>query len=422
MHKSKYEKYKEKYLALRYNLKGGKSLVNLLYNFDNNDFIKWYTYKIDDGFNAYEIFKDSFFYDKTPLAYQLVEQPLSILVGATNMSNLDYNRFKDSKVYTLYIDEKDSTNVERQYDMYTIEYQNIFSNMGSYLKEFVSQIHFDRGVAYSCSIDYLKLAENILMRDGKIVFDLMQHMTFSHNFNRISNVFYVDTYVIKDDSVTIDFVPIDFVPIDEIVHNGIRYYHTHTIVSKESLEDRFNVMINVDQQLIIPRIKDSKYANGNISPQIELIITDDITNEEFKKDPYRGYIDYCTQKYPSLRFEQKTFSFSNYTYPVPIKTINEELHIDSYNPIFDFIFNQIMNLNERIVYIRDKTLSDRQINDLIDRLLYHRQLLNSFNLIMESQKTVRHLLGPPPYTNRNIDKVIYNELKKRFEYIEATRI
>jgi hypothetical protein len=417
MYKSIYEKYKEKYLTLRHNLKGGKSLVNLLYNFDNNDFIKWYTYKIDDGFNAYEIFKDSFFYDKTPLAYQVVEQPLSILVGATNMNLLDYNRFKDSKVYTLYIDEKDSTNVERQYDMYTIGYQNIFSNMGSYLKEFVRQIHFDTGVTYFCSIDYLKLAENILIKGGKIVFDLMQHMTYPHHFNRISNVFYVDTYVIKDDSVTIDFVP-----IDEFMQNGIRYYHTHTIVSKESLEDRFNVLINVDQQLITPRIKDSKYGSSHISPQMELLIADDITKEEFKKDTYRGYIDYCTKEYPNLRFEQKTFSFSNYTYPVPIRLINEELHIDSYNPIFNFIFNQIMNLNERIAYIRDKTLSDRQINDLIDRLLYDRRLLNSFNPIMASQKTVRHLLGPPPYTNRNIDKVIYDELKKRFEYIEGTKI
>ena len=76
--------------------------------------------------------------------YHLIQEELSILVGATNMYNdmqyndydmqyndYDYGRFKNSPVYNLYIDREDSTNIERQYDMYTIGYQNIFSNMGS---------------------------------------------------------------------------------------------------------------------------------------------------------------------------------------------------------------------------------------------------------------------------------------------------
>ena len=381
MYKLKYEKYKEKYLALRHNLKGGKSLVNLLYNFDNNDFIKWYTYKIDDGFNAYEIFKDSFFYDKTPLAYQLVEQPLSILVGATNMNTLDYNRFKDSKLYTLYIGEKDSTNVEKQYDMYTIGYQNIFSNMGLYLKEFVRQIHFDTGVTYFCSIDYLKLAENILIKGGKIVFDLRQHMSTVYFFDRDLNIF---------------------------TSEGL-YAETLT---KEEIEDKYNISIDIKTQIIISRIKNSRYGRNYLSPQIQLSIIDKITQQHFKKDPYRGYIDYCTKEYPTLRFEEKTYSFSNYTYPVPIRTINEELHIYSYCDTFDFIVNYIMTLDERIHYIKYNVLSVEKIDILIDRLFSNRRLLELFKIKIN---LVRN-------TDRMIEYFIYDELIKRYEYIEGIKI
>jgi len=367
-------------------LRGGKQLTNILYHFDEKDFVTWYTYKKDDLENAYEIYKDLLFYTKNLLSYGVTDSQLSILVGATNMYN-DYDRFKDSNVYDLYIDREDSTNIERQYDMYTIGYQNIFSNMGLYLVGRVSRIHFDISVAYFCEIDYLTLAENILIAGGTIVFDLVQHFSVLYDFNRELNIF--DTGSGK--------------------------------ITKEEIENRHNVVIDVEQELITPRITDGIYGSGDLVPQISATIIDPKTNQQFKTDPYRGYIDYCRQRYPSLRFEQKTYSFSNYTYPVPIKTIktiNQELHIDSYNNIFNFIANNVMTLAERIDYINYKRLSYDKMHELINRVANTTKLFREYVLIeRDTPKLVRGLT-----THFDIEKEIFFELTKQYDYIEGTKI
>ena len=356
-------------------LRGGKPLVNPLYK---EQFIEWYTNKKRDKVNAYEIFNEL-------LSYNLIEEELSILVGATNMyddmhyNDYDYYRFKNSTVYNLYIDRVDSTNIERQYDMYTIGYQNIFSNMGLYLVGRVWQIHFDISVAYFCPIDYLKLAENILIPGCKIVFDLAQHMGMVCIFNRELNIFYLGRHA----------------------------------MTKEEIENRYNVVINVDKQVITPRITNGIYGSGHLSPQIGLNIFDSRTNKPFKRDLYRGYIDYCREKYPRLSFAEKTYSYANYSYPVPIKTINQE--IDSYNSIFNFIANNVMTLSERIDYIRNKRLSDSQINEFINRVLSRTRLFNNF-----CQET------DTDHTRPNIDQYITGrinyEIKLNNEYIEGTKI
>jgi len=350
-------------------LRGGKQLTNILYHFDKHDFVTWYTYKKDDlNENAYEIYKDLLLYHANLDSFQVNESPLSILVGATNMYH-DYDRFKDSNVYDLYICEEDSTNIERQYDMYTIGYQNIFSNMGLYLVGRVSRIHFDISTAYFCPIEYLTLAENILISHGKIVFDLEQHGGRVYFFDRELNIF----------------------------NPGRK--------TKEEIENEYNVVIDVDQKVVTSRITDGIYGNGYIAPQI-IGIFESTTNKPFRKEPYRGYIDYCRQRYPRLRFEQKTYSFSNYTYPVPIKTINQELHIDSYNNIFNFIANNVMTLDERIYYIRYKRLSADKMYELIDRVAYTPQLSRQYGLT----------------TYLDIEQSIFFELTKQYDYIEGTKI
>ena len=359
-------------------LRGGV-LQNILYHFEKDDFVTWYNYKKDDlNENDYEIFKDLLLYCANLFSCEVFQNPLRILVGATNMYH-DYDRFKDSNLYDLYIGEEVSTNIERQYDMYTIGYQNIFSNMGLYLVGRVWQIHFDISVAYFCPIDYLKLAENILIPGCKIVFDLAQHMGMVCIFNRELNIFYLGRHA----------------------------------MTKEEIENRYNVVINVDKQVITPRITNGIYGSGHLSPQIGLNIFDSRTNKPFKRDLYRGYIDYCREKYPRLSFAEKTYSYANYSYPVPIKTINQE--IDSYNSIFNFIANNVMTLSERIDYIRNKRLSDSQINEFINRVLSRTRLFNNF-----CQET------DTDHTRPNIDQYITGrinyEIKLNNEYIEGTKI
>jgi hypothetical protein len=356
-------------------LRGGKQLTNILYHFDKDDFVRWYTYKKDDlNENAYEIYKDLLLYRTNLLSYGVTESQLSILVGATNMYH-DYDRFKDSNVYDLYICEEDSTNIERQYDMYTIGYQNIFSNMGLYLVGRVSRIHFDISTAYFCPIEYLTLAEKILMYRGTIVFDLEQHGGPVYFFDRELNIF----------------------------NPGRK--------TKEEIENEYNVVIDVDQKVVTSRITDGIYGNGYIAPQI-IGIFESTTNKPFRKEPYRGYIEYCREKYPRLRFEPKIYSFLNYTYPVPIKTINQELHIDSYNNIFNFIANNVMTRDERIDYITYKSLSVDKMNELINKVIYSTQLFNDFCTACSlSNRSIYY-----------IKDIIIDEITLNHNYIEGTKI
>jgi len=354
-------------------LRGGKQLTNILYHFDKDDFVRWYTYKKDD-LNAYEIYKDLLFYRANLDSFGVTDSQLSILVGATNMYN-DYDRFKNSPVYDLYIDREDSTNIERQYDMYTIGYQNIFSNMGLYLVGRVSRIHFDISTAYFCPIEYLTLAENILISHGTIVFDLEQHGGPVYFFDRELNIF----------------------------NPGRK--------TKEEIENEYNVVIDVDQKVVTSRITDGIYGNGYIAPQI-IGIFESTTNKPFRKEPYTGYIEYCREKYPRLRFEPKRYSFLNYTYPVPIKTINQELHIDSYNNIFNFIANNVMTRDERIDYITYKSLSVDKMNELINRVIYSTQLFNDFCTACSlSNRSIYYIK----------DRII-DEITKNHDYIEGTKI
>lgn len=172
-----------------------------------------------------------------------------------------------------------------------------------------------------------------------------------------------------------------------------------------------NVVIDVEYQLITPRITDGIYGSGDISPQIGVNIIDSYNNQPFKEYPYEGYIDYCSKRYRTLRFEEKTYSFLNYTYPVPIKTINQAFHIDSYNSIFNFIVNNVMTRYERIDYIKNKQLSEKTIYILVDRVLSNIRLFNDF-----CAKTT---------INRNypyIDSYIINIIEGTHTYIEATKI
>jgi hypothetical protein len=398
MYKLKYEKYKQKYLMLKNNLhtnsklnmKGGKPLNCISAEYDKEEFPYVYTELIAEGKTPFDIFLDSYYKHKI--------ESFSILVGATNDEPNDYNRFRDSEIYSLYIDRDNPTHPYRQYEMYTIGKNFIFSDIKRFPAESVNHIHFDTGVAYSCSIDYLKLAEHILIPGGKIIFDLMQHERFTLHFDRKSDTF---------KSIT------------------------GSIFEKKSLEENNNILINTETKMIIPQITDSKYGSNILAPQIKVYVIDTQTNKQFDLDPYRGYIEYCSDKYSRLRFEEKTYSFSDYTYPVPIRLINTDLHIHSFNDTFDFIFNQIMTLDERNVYIKVKTLTIEQINNFITRLIEDDKLklkfykhTNNFERILIEYKidTTELVDDQISLSNDIIRQFIIGELyEKKFQYIEATK-
>jgi hypothetical protein len=137
------------------------------------------------------------------------------------------------------------------------------------------------------------------------------------------------------------------------------------------------------------------------------------------------------QEYPTLRFEEKTYSFSNYTYPVPIRIINSDLHIKSFNDTFDFIFNELMTLDERNLYIKEKTLTIEQIQKFITRLLeddklklkFYKHTNNFKKILIERDINITELVDDQKAMSDDIIRqfIIRELYEQKFEYIEATK-
>ncbi len=408
MYKSKYEKYKEKYLALKYflqmNMKGGKPLNNIFFYFlAKDDFIEYYREKMVN-FNAYEILITLL--NDNLLDPNIGLEPLTILVGATNRFDYDYDRFKDSELYSLYIDETDSTDPSRQYDMYTIGYKNIFSDIEKFPAESVNHIHFDFGVTEWCSIDYLKLAEHILINGGKIIFDLSLGLRTVYYFDNKTNTF-------KSGDFTF---------------------------TKDHLERQYNISIDIRTRTILPKISDSVFSSGHISPMNGVAIYDSKTKERFISDPYIGYVDYCSERYPRLQFDLKKYTLLDYTYPVPIRIKQfRDNYIVTSLTILSFIFNQLFTIDEKDYYIKNKTLLINKvyefildISSTIDKIIESRLVLENFlNEFLGKEKTIKYLETNPITDNmssemkskhyKKINEIFELELNKEYMYIEATK-
>jgi hypothetical protein len=405
MYKLKYEKYKQKYLALKYflqmNLKGGKPLNNIFFFFlAKDDFIAYYREKIST-LNAYEIlitlFKDNL------LDRDIGLEPLTILVGAANHIECDYDRFKDSKLYSLYIDTRDSTDPSRQYDMYTIGYKNIFSDIKRFPAESVNHIHFDHGVAYWCSTNYFELAEHILIKGGKIIFQLSQNRAYIYKHD------YKDIFIIAGEK---------------------------GMITKAELESRFKISINTETKMIAQKMDKIIYdrtfhqddptslQNDFISPQNGVRIFDLKTNLEFSSD-YTPYLEYCSKRYSRLQFELKKFTYLNYIFPIPFKIINPYNHIIANDDILSFIFNKVMSLDERNDYIINKKLSEEKIIEFVERVVSNNDLKQEFFeqfIKLRTQSDVEYLEADPKRTFNLIYNIVIKKFQREYIYMEGTKI
>jgi hypothetical protein len=399
MYKFKYLKYKEKYLKLKKNMKGGMPLKDILYRFDLSDFVKWYQSEIQNK-NEYQIFLELLNQNQNQnqIPNDFLVGPFNILVGATNSYDNDYFRFKDSNIYSLYINTKVSKEPDRQYKMYTVNFNDISPNILSFRENYVNQIHFDTQVSYFCPINYLHFAEHVLLPGGKIIFDLAQHGDYPYFYD--GNIF----------SNKIDKKK-----------------------SKDELELEHNVIIDMDRRTILPSINYlGVYANGYIDPQLRLTIVEYVDSKfiPFNKDPYRGYLQYCSEKYSQLRFEEKTYTFSNYIYPVPIRTVNENLEINLCNETIDFIGNKVMTLDERRDYINNKIITDDLTSNIISRITENNNMKLEFythtskfteilkTIDIDTTQIIDEQIG---VSNDIIGTFIKDELNKPFKFIEGTK-
>jgi len=282
----------------------------------------------------------------------LNDGPFNVLVGCTNSDNNDYSRFINSNFYSLFIDSGISIPFEgsRQYDMYTILYEDLIDQLRNIPQNIVLNIHFDTEVSYFCPADqYFKIASHLLVPGGKIVFNYgINHSGINfHIYNKSTNSFRSMSHSIN--------------------------------LSIKELQDRYNVIIDTDKKEII--FDRMSYIRNNIDPQYNLSILYRNENDQlvrFKNIFGYKYIDYLRETYPEFNFEKKIYTFKNYTYPVPIRILEDNGKILIFNTEVEFIFNEIMSYEERLEYIETKIITDDLINQLSSRIFRNQELKTKF--------------------------------------------
>lgn len=407
MYKNKYLKYKKKYFDLKKNIsnnqKGGRTLLPILFQYDIDMFEGWYGMKSSPGpngenKNSFEILLDLF----EPVREQI--EPFNILVGAKCANPVDYFRFRDSPNYSLYIDlfnQSDMITPDKQYFMYSIDYKNVDENLERMPSNMIESIHFDTGVSYFAPINYLRIADHLLIPGGKIIWDLLQHQ---------ATIFMYDNTT-----------------------NKLRNPMSHKYFSQEQVDEinrDNNIFIDFTEKKIVPA--EGFFTNNTIAPQmpIKIVYIDNTQDKpvfkEFTNEPYNGFIDFCNGMYPNFIFEMKSFSFLDYTYPVPLRITNPELEIATFMEFVDFIVNKVMNFEERKNYVETKKISIEKLIQLTDRISRSEDIKR---VIIEKRFIPNELLNicedraNPLGFNIEIilDTFISNEFQKNFNYIEATK-
>jgi hypothetical protein len=359
MYKTKYLKYKSKYLKLKQtnNQTGGNILTCIRNIFRNlTEFADYFKTNRDTN-NSFQICVN--------LMNENIERqndPYNILIGCTNEDKNDYCRFNESTIYSLYIDNYDSKttieNPEKQYNMYTINYNDIEDNILSFPAKSVSNIHFDTCVSYFAPIKYLDIAQHVLVDGGKIVWDLLQHQgrTFG-------------------------------------VRNGKIFYNmiNNTTFGIDAMQSEFNINIDTEKKEINYR-NDELFSN-KISPQINvnIVYTEDGTLKSYNINFYTDFLTYCEKTYTQLTFELKSYTYSNYTYPVPIRIIpnddinnvnNQYLKFEVYDPFINFVLNEVMDPEDIVDYVNTKLITREKLSVFCNKILLTPVLKNKIELLI----------------------------------------
>lgn len=313
---------------------------------------------------------------------------INILVGCKNKSESDYNRFKDNNFYSFYIDsnlENNENDLEKEYNMFTIDYYDINE---IFPKESISNIHFDTGTSNFASIKYLNFAEKVLKKGGRMIYDLIDH----------------GGVVLKYDEF-----------------NKTLSNHIETL-DKVKIQENMKINIDFVNKTIKPNIELGYYENCNLSPQIYFNIFYNGYKQRFIKYPEHKYIEYFENKYKSLEFNEKICDYKNYTYPVKIRVIDEEKQtVNLFDKTLNFLINEIMNYDERMLYLKTCKIN----NDFI-MCLYERIIENEHYYLEMIQYIPNEILNICK-NNGNYDlklileEYIINVFSKNTRYIECLK-
>lgn len=338
-YKSQYLKYKKKYVNLKKILSGGSKYFlygssindqsNLIQNtlFVNDTIFADEYYKKQTN-NSFEIYLD-FLSRYASIGFEIDELSLNVLVGATSANNDDYMRFVNDNYYSIYIDVQVGNNTYdyalRQYNMYTINYNDLVKSLNdipSVIYQTVNEIHFDNAVSYFTPLSYFNIASYLLKPGGKMIWKLQTHQI-----------------------TTLD---------ENINHNEI-----------EKLKLKYN--IDSINHKMTPN--ENFYMQNNLmSPQYDYRIRY-IENQQQKfytsKDDFtKTILTYFSQMFTNFTFEIKTYSYSDYSYPVPITTImtNNAITIVTGDTDLDDFFNITMSKSQLDNYLKNKKINFNDYN------------------------------------------------------------
>ena len=366
-YKEKYLKYKNKYLLL----KGGLPITRIYPS--ESDFVDNYNSIPGNSFDKLQFF----------LGTRDPEQPLNLLVGVDNRNENDYKRFKDSEYYSLYISSKTmggegDPDPIRQYYMYNIYYQDFYNKLDSFPEKIIDNIHFDYYTTYFTGANiYFTLMDRCLKIGGKFIFILEgQHQLM---MGRLSG----DKVFINGREINCsDFPDISF---DHVKHEiyvpdekATAFFRNNALSPQFS----FNVMTWIDG-----RMQTYKINYSTINQQ---------------------YLRYLRERFPNYRIELKSYNFADWSYPSPIK-YTEGKFIDL-NTDMNYLFNTIMNQEEKTRYLQTKKLSEAELTTLLDRIIDSEE--HRTELFRLTNTEDRH----------SLEGYIYEQLLKDNFYIEMTRL
>lgn len=319
-------------------------------NLTREDFYKYYIKVLPPLSNFYNLI------NKPP--HLTLSQPLNILIGANNLDDNDYKRFTNSP-FSLFIDimnlegkkkEKDYTEevYDKQYNMYTLFSNSIFDNMMVFTRlfkkigKFVDNYYVDMMTAYFLpKDDYMNIIIHTLKPGGKFIFEHTEHT--------------VNTCFFKN-GVLVDLND------NELAKEDLIYY-------KINNETHTTEIINTD-------IFDKSYILAPSFP-IKILNLDGNERNYYQDNLYEAYSNYLAKKYPIFNVELKTYTYSNFTYPVPINI--------NYHKLIKFTFEKIMTPEEQALYITERTMSKDKINEFAHRLLENPELQKELIMVRISK-------------------------------------
>ena len=358
----KYLKFKTEYYALKVQL-SDVDYSAIFKCFDNLTNNKKKSYLINTS--PYAILKHLLTmteYDKTTLC--------NILIGASNKTGLndgsvdDYIRFTQIPkllkpkfdIYNMYIDR--DYDPSRQYNMFTLDWKIlklklIEMNDDSRLQEYVDNMHFDRQVSYFTPIYYYYLAGLILKPQGKLVF------TIEHHEIRTSYIRYAD--------------------------GTFKNYldpHTHNKTQQE-LEDQYKIIIDNENKLVNlgGYFKNKPFdLFDNIVPLMPLSIRDTSNNYELYTTTFdMHFANWLNNIFDAFNIELKYYNYRSKHYPVAIRVIDwSNYSVKTHIPIIDYIVNNVMNNDERYIFIQD-LLTDELLTSISAKILLNKTLIDDIN-------------------------------------------